>query len=122
MTRYLMSAEPSPAPGEIDPYLVSPGIEGFLTFFVLAIFGWLLFTSMFRHIRKANFHAKQREERLYGQAARPRRRTIPIDPNLRPRQGPFAHTVLGAKEAKTNDPTAPVEAENEDQGAEEEAN
>lgn len=83
------------AEGQLDPYIVSPGIYGFLTFLVLALFGWMLFASFSRHIRKANFHAREREEAEYGEAAPPARRQIPIDPNLKPRQGPFSETVLG---------------------------
>lgn len=98
MTWIATAVQPSPTPGEIDPYLVSPGIYGFLTFLVLAILGWLLFSSFTRHIRKANFHAREREEELYGRPQPDYRRTIPIDPHLKPRQGPFAETVLGGKE------------------------
>lgn len=96
-------AEPSaPAPIDADRYIVSPGINGFLTFLVLAIVGWLLFSAMSRSIRKANFHAREREEDMYGQAARPLRRSIPIDPYLKPRQGPFSETVLGSREPRNS--------------------
>ncbi len=100
-----LAADPTvPAPSDADRYIVSPGINGFLTFFVLAIVGWLLFSAMSRSIRKANFHAREREEEMYGQSAGPTRRSIPIDPHLKPRQGPFSETVLGGKEAD-NSPT-----------------
>ncbi|OKL53898.1 hypothetical protein BSZ39_07065 [Bowdeniella nasicola] len=91
----VFSPVPSPSPTEIDRYLVSPGISGFLTFLVLAVLGWLLFSSFSRHIRKATFHAAEREEELYGESSEDKRRQIPIDPNLKPTQGPLAETVLG---------------------------
>lgn len=64
----LLSATPSPSPApDLDsPWVVSPGIEGFIVFLVLAVAGWLLITSMLRHVRRANFRAAEREEELYG--------------------------------------------------------
>lgn len=109
-----LSVEPSP-PAKIDPYLVSPGIYGFMTFLVLAICGWLLFSSFSRHIRKATFHADEREEELYGEASGDRRRHIPIDPNLKPTQGPYAQTVLGQR-APEYDPDSEAREELERRG------
>ena len=81
-----------------DAYIVSPGIAGFLSFLVLAVAGWLLFASLTRHVRKASFHAAEREEEKYGAAAPRRRPEIPVDPNLgrdqRPGEGPAA-TIPG---------------------------
>lgn len=51
-----------------DPWVVTPGIEGFIVFAILGVALWLLVTSMIRHIRKANFRAAEREDDLYGPA------------------------------------------------------
>lgn len=60
---------PDPSPTELDltsPWVVSPGIEGFMMFAILGVVLALLVWSMTRHIRKANFRAAEREEELYG--------------------------------------------------------
>lgn len=57
---------PVPAADLDKPWVVTPGIEGFLMFLVLALAGWFLIASMLRHVRKANFRAAEREEELYG--------------------------------------------------------
>lgn len=63
-----MDPTPSPTPDLTDPWFVSPGIEGFLMFFVVAVATILLIRSMLKHVRKANFRAAEREEELYGPA------------------------------------------------------
>lgn len=75
---------------ELNFYTVSPGLPGFITFFVLAVAGWLLFRSMTRHMRKVQRRAAQEraaqegaaEERAAEQAGRtgPRVPTSPTDP------------------------------------------
>lgn len=63
----MLTFESTPAPEPLDsPWVVSPGIEGFAMFMVLAVAAWLLIVSMLRHVRKANFRAAEREEELYG--------------------------------------------------------
>ncbi|HZK04224.1 MAG TPA: hypothetical protein VFC82_00060 [Actinomycetaceae bacterium] len=64
----IMAATPTPGPAVDldDPWVVSPGIEGFILIAVLGIALWLLVMSMTRHIRKANHRASEREEELYG--------------------------------------------------------
>ncbi len=57
---------PSPTPDLTDPSFVSPGIEGFLMFFAVAVVTILLARSMLKHVRKANFRAAEREGELYG--------------------------------------------------------
>lgn len=44
---------------ELDFYTVSPGLPGFITFFVFALAGWLLFRSMTGHMRKVRWRAAQ---------------------------------------------------------------
>ena len=65
-----------------DSYIVSPGIEGFISFLVLAIIAWLLFASLTRHVRKATFHGEEREAEKYGSVRKPARFEIPVDPTL----------------------------------------
>ncbi|MDO5494160.1 MAG: hypothetical protein Q4G64_00420 [bacterium] len=79
---------PSPTP-EIDledPWVVSPGIEGFIMFAILGVALWLIIKAMTGSIRRANFRAAEREEELYGPDPRPQaqqqsrhRRVIPVD-------------------------------------------
>ena len=58
----------TPAADLDKAWVVSPGIEGFIMFMVLALAGWFLIASMLRHIRRANFRAEEREAELYGPA------------------------------------------------------
>jgi len=51
----------TPAP-ELDPSVVTPGIEGFLVFFVLALAAWLLYRSLLKQIRRVDVRAAQRRE------------------------------------------------------------
>lgn len=67
------------APDLDDPWLVSPGIEGFIAFAVLGIAVWLLGWLMVRSIRRANFRAAEREEELYGPDSRVQRVWPPED-------------------------------------------
>ncbi|HHW82755.1 MAG TPA: hypothetical protein GX743_02875 [Actinomycetales bacterium] len=66
----LVTATPVPSPSPSidleDPWVVSPGIEGFVMFAILGVALWLLIKSMSHHIRKANYRAAEREEELYG--------------------------------------------------------
>ena len=52
---------PPATPEEFTIYTVTPGISGFIAFFVLALVGWLLFRSLVRHIRKVDMNAAGRE-------------------------------------------------------------
>ncbi|HLS73134.1 MAG TPA: hypothetical protein VK046_05135 [Actinomycetaceae bacterium] len=52
---------PPPTPEEFTIYTVTPGISGFIAFFVLALIGWLLFRSLVRHMRKVDMAAAARE-------------------------------------------------------------
>lgn len=63
---FLVFETPSPAADLTSAWVVSPGIEGFIAFMVLAVAAWLLSMSMVRHVRKANFRAAEREEELWG--------------------------------------------------------
>lgn len=70
----LVTPTPGPGPGSgpesgpdlSSPWVVSPGIEGFIMFAILGLALWGLIASMVRHIRKVNFRAAEREEELYG--------------------------------------------------------
>ncbi|WP_324650709.1 hypothetical protein [Georgenia sp. H159] len=55
--------EPSPSPtGPVQTiYTVTPGISGFITFFVLALIGWLLFRSLVKHVRRVDQEVLRRE-------------------------------------------------------------
>lgn len=55
---------PTPAP-EHTIYTVTPGISGFIAFFVLAVIGWLLFRSLVKHMRSVD------QERMRREAAQP---------------------------------------------------
>lgn len=61
-----MTETPSPTPNLDLLWVVSPGIEGFVMFLVLAVLTILLIRSMLKHVRKANFRAAEREAELYG--------------------------------------------------------
>lgn len=61
-----MTPTPSPTPNLDLAWVVSPGIEGFLMFLLLAVLTILLIRSMLSHVRKANFRAAEREAELYG--------------------------------------------------------
>ena len=62
----LSAVTPAPEIDLDDPWLVSPGIEGFAMFAILGVVLWILIKSMTKHIRKANFRATEREDELYG--------------------------------------------------------
>ncbi|SNU02347.1 hypothetical protein SAMN06298212_1337 [Ruaniaceae bacterium KH17] len=64
-----MTETPSPTPNLELPWVVSPGIEGFAMFLLLAVVTILLIRSMLTHVRKANFRAAEREAELYGESA-----------------------------------------------------
>jgi peptidoglycan/LPS O-acetylase OafA/YrhL len=51
----------TPVP-DLDPSVVTPGIEGFLVFFVLALAAWLLYRSLLKQIRRVDVRAAQRRE------------------------------------------------------------
>ena len=55
---------PPPTPEDLTIYNVTPGISGFIAFFVLAIAGWLLFRSLVRHVRKVDMAGAQREREV----------------------------------------------------------
>lgn len=56
---------PEPSPSPTEPvhtiYTVTPGISGFITFFVLALIGWLLFRSLIKHVRRVDQQVLRRE-------------------------------------------------------------
>lgn len=52
---------PGPSP-DLDPSVVTPGIEGFLVFFVLALAAWFLYRSLLKQIRRVDVRAAQRRE------------------------------------------------------------
>jgi len=58
---------PDPTPSEMTIYTVSPGIAGFVVFFVLALAGWLLFRSLTKHVRRID-HDELRRERTAQEA------------------------------------------------------
>lgn len=64
-----MTETPSPTPNLELAWVVSPGIEGFAMFLLLAVVTILLIRSMLTHVRKANFRAAEREAELYGESA-----------------------------------------------------
>ncbi|MEE6273094.1 hypothetical protein [Georgenia wangjunii] len=54
---------PSPSPDQqLTIYTVTPGIGGFLAFFVLALAAWVLFRSMAKHMRTVDRNAAARGE------------------------------------------------------------
>ncbi|KAE8764763.1 hypothetical protein [Georgenia thermotolerans] len=56
------SPSPSPAPRELQPWDVSPGIEGFFWgFFILAVLAIPLFLSFTKHMRRVDHNARLRE-------------------------------------------------------------
>ncbi|MBD8062563.1 hypothetical protein [Oceanitalea stevensii] len=61
----VLSAQ-TPTPPAPDPdmtiYTVTPGIAGFIAFFVLAFVGWLLFRSLTKHVRKVEHEGRRRTE------------------------------------------------------------
>lgn len=59
--------EPTPTETEFTIYNVTPGITGFIVFFILAVAGWLLFRSMAKHVRNVD-QAKTLEEREASQS------------------------------------------------------
>jgi len=59
---------PDPTPPDMTIGTVSPGIAGFVMFFVLAMAGWLLFRSLVKHVRRID-HDKLREERRAAEEA-----------------------------------------------------
>jgi hypothetical protein len=58
----LATPGPTPTPVEMEPWTVSPGLEGFFWgFFVLALVSIPLFWSMTRHMRKVDHNARMRD-------------------------------------------------------------
>lgn len=45
-----------------DPYVVSPGMAGFLVFLVLALACWLLYRSLLTQLRRVDVRARLRAE------------------------------------------------------------
>ncbi|PFG38790.1 hypothetical protein ATJ97_1277 [Georgenia soli] len=73
MTFLLLAASPTPAPApsEMEPWEVSPGLIGFLLgFFVLAIAVVPLFRSMAKHMRRVDHNERLRQAAEEGAAAR----------------------------------------------------
>jgi hypothetical protein len=62
MTFVLLTESPTPAPAEMEPWEVSPGIEGFLLgFFLLALAVVPLFLSMTKHMRRVDHNERLRQ-------------------------------------------------------------
>ncbi len=59
----------SPSPDLSSAWVVSPGIEGFAMFLVLAVATILLIRSMLFHVRKAKFNADMRAAQESGSGA-----------------------------------------------------
>jgi hypothetical protein len=58
----LLAESPSPAPKELQPWDVSPGIEGFFWgFFILAVLAIPLFLSLTKHMRRVDHNARLRQ-------------------------------------------------------------
>lgn len=51
----------TPAPA-LDPAVVTPGIEGFLVFFALALASWFLYRSLLKQVRRVDVRARQQRE------------------------------------------------------------
>lgn len=67
MTFVLLTESPTPAPAEMEPWEVSPGLEGFLLgFFLLALAVVPLFFSMTKHMRRVDHNERLRQR---GEAA-----------------------------------------------------
>ena len=53
------TATPTPSPAQLQPWEVSPGIEGFFWgFFVLALVSIVLFRSMTKHMRRVDHNQR----------------------------------------------------------------
>lgn len=93
MTVVLLTESPTPAPAEMEPWEVSPGIEGFLLgFFLLALAVVPLFLSMTKHMRRVdhNERLRQRAEAEAGDGP-----DGPLEGEVRPAdRGPGAAAVL----------------------------
>jgi hypothetical protein len=62
MTFVLLTESPTPAPAEMEPWEVSPGLEGFLLgFFLLALAVVPLFLSMTKHMRRVDHNERLRQ-------------------------------------------------------------
>ncbi|GAA4288737.1 hypothetical protein [Georgenia daeguensis] len=62
MTFVLLTESPTPAPAEMEPWEVSPGLEGFLLgFFLLALAVVPLFLSMAKHMRRVDHNERLRQ-------------------------------------------------------------
>lgn len=46
----------------VEPERVTPGIGGFLVFFLLGLFSWLLYRSFATHMRRVDVRARQDQE------------------------------------------------------------
>ncbi len=74
---------PSPTPTEHTIYTVTPGISGFIAFFVLALVGWLLFRSLVKHVRRVDQEALRREQSATTPADEPGEDPAPGEPPRR---------------------------------------
>ncbi len=61
MLSHLAPFVETPAP-ELDPAVVTPGIEGFLVFFALALASWFLYRSLLKQVRRVDVRARQQRE------------------------------------------------------------
>ncbi|HLT83431.1 MAG TPA: hypothetical protein VKZ83_04285 [Phototrophicaceae bacterium] len=77
---------PPPVPDDMTIYTVTPGIAGFVTFFVLAVIGWLLFRSLVKHIRRVD-HAELRRESTAAEGTEPPAEAVGQSP-AEPGEGP----------------------------------
>lgn len=62
MRSLTMLATASVQPEEFTVYTVTPGLMGFIWFFIFAVAGWLLFRSLAGHMRRVDHNARVRRE------------------------------------------------------------
>lgn len=63
----LASALPEDAGRDLTPEQVSPGIGGFLVFFLLGLASWLLYRSFTTHMRRVDVRARREREDARGE-------------------------------------------------------
>ncbi|MDD9205389.1 hypothetical protein PU560_02770 [Georgenia sp. 10Sc9-8] len=62
MRSLTMLATASVRPEEFTVYTVTPGLMGFVWFFIFAVAGYLLFRSLVGHMRRVDHNARARRE------------------------------------------------------------
>ncbi|PFG44128.1 hypothetical protein ATJ88_2846 [Isoptericola jiangsuensis] len=84
---------PSPTARRLEDWEVTPGLEGFLATFGVAVAAVLLFLSLARHMRKANAYAREHGIEV------PQRRTIGFRADSSPDLAASPDTGAGAASA-----------------------